>query len=135
MAAANNYVYNHESGVDADGIAINSYIESNDFDVEDGDKLVFIKRIIPDVTFTGSTAITPFVNFTVTARNFPGAPYGSPVATPVIRSATVPVEQYTRQAWIRLRGRQGAFKIESTGLGVQWQLGNPRLDTQPDGKR
>jgi len=135
MAAANGYVYSHESGVDADGVAINSYIESNDFDVEDGDRLVFIKRIIPDVTFDGSTALTPFVNFTVTARNFPGAPYGSPIATPVIRSATVPIEQYTRQAWIRLRGRQGAFKIESTGLGVQWQLGNPRLDTQPDGKR
>jgi hypothetical protein len=134
-AAQGGYLYSHELGVDDDESGMYSYIESNDFDVEDGDRLVFIRRIIPDVTFDGSTATAPSVNFTVRARNFPGASYGSPVATPVIRSATVPIEQYTQQAWIRLRGRQGAFKIESSDLGVQWQLGNPRLDTQPDGKR
>ena len=134
-AAEGGYLYSHESGVDDDVSAMYSYIESNDFDVEDGDRLVFIRRIIPDLTFAGSTAATPSANLTVSARNFPGAAYGSPVATPVTRSATVPVEQFTQQAWIRLRGRQGNIKIESSALGVQWQLGSPRLDTQPDGKR
>lgn len=135
----------HETGVD-DGTTvpaspIYSYAQSSDFDIGDGHNLGFAWRIIPDVSFDGSSAAQPSVNFTVRPRQNPGANYGStdnPQVTSVNNYAnqhTYNVQQFTQTVYIRIRGRQMAFRVESSDLGVAWQLGSPRLDVRPDGRR
>jgi len=141
---SNNLVY-HELGVDdavtATPQAIDAYITSSDFDVDDGDKFSFVWRLIPDVTFDGSTAEAPALTMTLTPLRNPGSGYNSPASEggnssgTVTRSVTVPVEVYTEQLNIRVRGRQLTVKIESDAVGVQWQLGAPRIDIRPDGRR
>ena len=134
-AEDNQYVYNHEQGVDNDTLPMESYISSSDFDIIDGDQFMLIKRIIPDVQFDGSNTIEnpePKVTFTMRPRNFPGAAYSTSPAKNVI---TTDVTTYTNQVFMRARARQMAMEISSADLGVQWQLGSPRLDGRPDGKR
>jgi len=138
-ASPDYYLYDHEFGLN-DGStspesAITSYIESSQVDLADGEQYAFIRRLIPDVTFTGSDSDSPSANFILKARNFPGANYGTPQTSAVTRSATVPVEQFTNQAHVRLRGRSFAFRIESDTESVQWRLGSPRVDIRPDGRR
>lgn len=136
---------NHELGVDnveGDTIQpIEAYITSAEFDLDDGHKFAFIYRVIPDVTFDGSTATNPAITMTLlplkgsgSGYNLPTSEGGSNNAT-VTRTATVPVEQFTDQVFIRVRGRQMAVKIESVAEGVAWQLGSPRIDMRPDGRR
>lgn len=128
------YIYNHEDGLDADSVAMPAYIQSNDFDMGEGEQLMLTRRIIPDVGFTWSTATNPTVTMQIKPRNFPGSAYkvNTANAQPVIETT---VDQYTEQVFIRARARQMAFKISSSDLGVQWQLGAPRLDARQDGKR
>lgn len=137
-AAPDGYLYNHEFGMDdgstSPATPLNAYIESSPFDIGDGDNFVFIRRIIPDVTFVNSTN-TPTVDMTLKMQNFPGSNYNKTTDSPVTRSATVPVEQFTTQAYVRLRGRQATFKVESNTLGTRWSLGSPRIEVQPDGRR
>lgn len=128
-------IYYHENGCDADGVPITSYILSNDVDMDEGNKLVLTRRIIPDVTFNGSTGANPRVYMSLKSRDFPGAAYSTTNSPPIIRTNTVPVEQFTNQVFLRTRARQMAFEIRSTDLGVQWQLGTPRFDSRPDGRR
>jgi hypothetical protein len=112
-----------------------SYISSSDFDIGDGEQFTLIKRIIPDVDFSGSNLITnanPTATFTMRPRNFPGSNYTTSPAKDVI---TTNVTNYTDQVFMRARARQMAMEISSADLGVQWQLGAPRLDGRPDGKR
>lgn len=135
QAVGGYYVYNHEQGTNDNTTAMTSYIQTNDFDLVDGDQFVLIKRIIPDVDFNGSTAASPIVYMTVRPRNFPGSNYKATNTPDVTRTATVPIEQYTDQVFIRARARQLGFKIYSEDLDVQWQLGAPRLDGRPDGRR
>ncbi len=135
QAVGGSFIYNHEEGLNDDTSAMTSFITTNDFDIGDGDNLLLIKRIIPDVDFNGSTATTPKVMMTMKPRNFPGSNYSSTNEPDVERSTTVPIEQYTEQIFIRARARQMGFKITSEDLNVQWQLGAPRLDGRPDGKR
>jgi hypothetical protein len=135
QAVGGNLVYNHEQGLNDDTLPMTSFITTNDFDLQDGDQLILIKRIIPDVDFNGSTATTPKVMMTMKPRNFPGSNYSNTNEPDVERSTTVPIEQYTEQIFIRARARQMGFKITSEDLNVQWQLGAPRLDGRPDGKR
>jgi len=132
-------LYNQELGKD-DGsvypnVAIDAFIESSPTAMGAGDDFVFIRRLIPDVTFEGSTTNTPSVNMTIETKNFPGADYTTTVASPVTRSTTVPVEKFTDQVHIRLRGRSFAFKISSDATGVDWRLGTPRIDARGDGRR
>ena len=129
------YLYNHEVGIDADGLPMTSYIITSDFDIVDGDEFLLIKRMIPDINFQGSTAATPRVLLTVKPRNFPGSNYNAANQPLVELSSTVPVEQYTEQIFIRARARQMGLKIYSDELGVMWQMGLPRLDGRKDGKR
>ena len=141
---SNNLVY-HELGVDDDETgtpaAIDAYITSSQFDLDDGHKFAFIWRVLPDITFEGSTAESPQATLTLYPLAGSGSGYNSPAseggtnAAGITRSATVPVEAYTNQLNIRVRGRQLAMKIASDQLGVQWQLGAPRLDMRPDGRR
>jgi hypothetical protein len=134
-AGPNNYLYIQETGFDADGSAITAYIESSQIDIGDGDQFAFIKRLIPDLTFRDSTASSPSANFTIKTRNFPGGVYLQSNEKTVTKTASVPVEQFTDQVHLRLRGRSFAMRIESDDSGVGWRLGSPRLDIRPDGRR
>lgn len=129
-----NLLYDHERGVDADGAPMVAYIQSSDFDLADGDQFMLSRRIIPDINFSGSTATTPEAAFIVRPRNFPGATYqqDSFDSQPVVQTS---VDVYTDQVFIRARARQMALKVQSEDLGVTWQLGSPRLDVRPDGRR
>mgnify|MGYP003344662447 CR=1 FL=1 len=134
----------HEDGVD-DGTtnppsAIEAYCQSSDFDIGDGHNFGFVWRIIPDVTFDGSTVANPVVVFTVRPRQNPGTNYGSTDEPQVISAQnytgqqTYNVQQFTEIVYSRVRGRQMAFKVESNSIGTQWQLGVPRIDVRPDGR-
>ena len=134
-AGPNNYLYSQETGFDDDGSALTAYIESSQIDIADGEQFSFIRRMIPDLTFRGSTAGSPSANITVKTRNFPGGNYLQSTSSAVTKSASVPVEQFTDQVHLRLRGRSFAMRVESTASGVGWRLGSPRLDVRPDGRR
>jgi len=135
----------HETTVDnnetSTPTAIDAYVQSSDFDIGDGHNFGFVWRLIPDITFNGSTSAAPAANFSVRPRTFPGANYGSADDRAVTSaqnytSTTVyNVQLFTEQVYVRIRGRQMAFKIESTDLGTSWQLGVPRIDVRPDGRR
>ena len=138
-ASTDHYLYNHETGSD-DGStspaqAITAYIESSQFDIGEGDQFSFVRRVIPDLTFRNSTAAAPVVNMTLQSRNFPGGNYTNTDTSPVVRSAIVPVEQFTQDANIRLRGRSMSLKVDSSTTGVAWRLGAPRIEIRPDGRR
>ena len=138
-ASTDHYLYNHETGSD-DGStspaqAITAYIESSQFDIGEGDQFSFVRRVIPDLTFRNSTAEAPVVNMTLQSRNFPGGNYTNTDTSPVVRSALVPVEQFTQDANIRLRGRSMSLKVDSSTTGVAWRLGAPRIEIRPDGRR
>ena len=134
-AGPNNYLYTQETGFDDDGSAFTAYIESSQVDIGDGDQFAFIRRMIPDLTFRGSTASSPSANITIKTRNFPGGNYLQSTESAVTKTASVPVEQFTNQVHLRLRGRSFAFRIESDDSGVGWRLGSPRLDIRTDGRR
>jgi hypothetical protein len=135
----------HETGVD-DGtngtlVPIPAYINSAEFDIQDGQNFGFIWRVVPDVTFRGSTANNPAITMTLLPLQSSGSGYNNPASVAgsnsasVVRSAVLPVEQFTGIIYTRVRGRQMSMKVESTGLGVTWQLGAPRIDVKLDGKR
>ena len=141
----NNVLVDHENGIDDNETgttaAISAYITSSDFDLDDGHKFMLISRMMPDISFEGSTANSPAIAMTLyphassgSGRNSPVSESGTNTGT-VTRTATSPVEAYTDQIHTRVRGRQLSVKIESSATGVQWQLGAPRLDMRPDGRR
>jgi hypothetical protein len=129
---ANSIIYNHEQGVNDNILPMTSYIASSDSDLADGDQFILTKRIIPDMNFAGSTAALPAVTMYIKPRNFPGSAYSNIDSQQVIETS---VDIYTDQIFLRARARQMAIEIESTELGVQWQLGSPRVDGRPDGQR
>jgi len=146
LAATYSYnLVNHEQGNDDNETAttqpINAYISSSQFDLDDGHKFMFIWRALPDMDFTGSDTGSPSATMSFLPLANSGSGYNNPTSQggvnngAITRSSTVPVEEYTEQLNIRVRGRQLAVKIESTGTGVAWQLGTPRLDMRPDGRR
>ena len=141
----NGAVVYHETTVDnnetSTPVAIDAYVQSSDFDIGDGHNFGFVWRLIPDITFDGSSSATPTAYFTVRPRQNPGSNYGTS-NNPSVASAqsyasttTYNVQQFTQQVFVRIRGRQMAFKISSSDLGTQWQLGAPRIDVRPDGRR
>lgn len=138
-AGRDGYLYNHEIGFDdgstSPASAISAYIESSQFDLGEGDSFSFVKRLIPDLTFRSSTALPPTANFTLKARNFPGGNYLQTNSKTVEKTASVPVEQFTQDAHVRLRGRSIAVKVDSSTTGVGWRLGSPRIDIRSDGRR
>ena len=138
IAAENGYLYNHETGYSDDGSIMTSRIESSPIDMGDGDQFTFIKRLIPDFTFNGSTTSSPTVNVTLQSNNFPAGSYLQSEISKVDRNAvstTVPFEQYTNKADVRLRGRAFSIKVDCSALGVRWRLGSPRVDIRQDGRR
>jgi hypothetical protein len=142
---ANNRILYHEANVDdvsgLTPVPINAYIQSSDFDIGDGHNFGFVWRILPDLTFNGSNVNQPRVTMTVRPRQNSGAPYGT-ADRPGVASTqnyatrgTYDVQEFDGQVYTRLRARQMSFRIESTTLGVAWQLGTPRIDIRPDGRR
>jgi hypothetical protein len=135
----NGRLLNHEDGSDdvsgPGAVPINAYIQSSDFDIGDGHNFGFVWRILPDVTFAGSTVQNPTCTMVVKPRTNSGTAYGTPNDKLVERTVALPVEQFTGQVYTRIRGRQMAFRVESADLGVAWQLGSPRIDIRPDGRR
>ena len=132
QSVASTVMYDQERGVNADLLPLAANIASSDFDLVDGDQFILTKRIIPDISFTGSTANDPEVTMYIKPRNFPGNAYTNTETGRVIETS---VDVYTDQIFMRARARQMAIEIASADLGVQWQLGSPRLDGRPDGKR
>ena len=147
-ATLGNQLVFHEDGVD-DGTTnppspIVSYVQSSDFDIGDGHNYGFVWRMIPDITFDGSTTpspLTPSVTMTMRPRQNPGSAYGA-APSPTVAStqnygvqSVYNVQEFTEIIYTRVRGRQMAFKIASDTLGTSWQLGVPRLDVRPDGRR
>jgi hypothetical protein len=146
LAATYNYnLVDHEQGVDDNetgtAVPIYAYIASSEFDLNDGHQFAFIWRILPDITFSGSIVENPTATMTLLPLKNSGSGYTSPTSAggvdsgTITRTAVLPIEKFTGQIYTRVRGRQLAMKIESTGLGVAWQLGAPRLDMRPDGRR
>ena len=135
----------HENGIDdnetSTPAAITASITSAQLDLEDGHQFALVSRMIPDVSFEGSTGDTPTITMTLfplnssgSGRNNPASESGVNTGT-VVRSASSPVDVYTEQIHTRVRGRQISLKVDSSTTGVQWQLGAPRLDMRPDGRR
>jgi hypothetical protein len=142
---ANFRVLYHENGVDdvsgLTPVPINAYVQSSDFDIGDGHNFGFVWRILPDLTFNGSQVNTPAVTMTVKPRVNSGTSYGTP-NNPIVASSqnyssqhVYPVQLFDGQVYTRIRGRQMAYRIESDTLGVAWQMGYPRIDIRPDGRR
>jgi len=141
-----NNLVNHENGVDDNATstttAIQALIGSSEFDIDDGHNFGFVWRVLPDLTFRGSTAgTTPQCTMTLipyqnsgSGPNDPRSTAGTSNAT-IQRIATAPVEEFTGQVYIRIRGRQLIFQIESAQIGTAWQLGAPRIDIKSDGRR
>jgi len=142
---------NHESGVDdgmlADPLPIEASITTSQFDIGDGHNFAFIWRILPDLTFNGSTdGITPRLTMQLLPLKNSGSGYTSPKSVggtdtdaeqPVVATQSYPIDPdtYDGQIYIRVRGRQMAMRITSDTIGTQWQLGAPRIDIRPDGRR
>ena len=141
----NNRILYHEVGNDdVSGLTpepIVAYVQSADFDIGDGQTFGFVWRILPDINFNGSTVLQPSVTMEVKPRRNAGAPYGD-ADNPVVTSdnnyavqRVYTIQEFDGQVYTRLRGRQMALRVESTGLGVSWQLGSVRIDLRPDGRR
>jgi hypothetical protein len=140
-----NNIVNHESGVDDNttevSLPIAANITSAEFDLDDGHKFMFLWRVLPDITFRGSQASAPSVRMYMQPLKNSGSGYTSPPSVggennrAVTRTAVLPIEAFTGQIFTRVRARQMSVKVESTELGVTWQLGAPRLDLRPDGSR
>jgi len=135
VTTGDGFLYYHEAGVDDDVDPMISYIQSSDFDLDDGDQFMLTRRILPDIGFDGSTiGIEPEVTLQVRPRNFPGSTFSADAAD-TQRVIETSIGVYTDQVFVRARARQMALKVRSDQLGVQWQLGAPRLDARPDGRR
>ena len=152
------YSYNlvqHENGLndstDSDsGVAIEAYINSAQFDIDDGHNFGFIWRVVPDITFRGSTATSPSVTMTLLPLQNSGSGYNNPTSvggtsyasvsssgnqTITVGGKAYEIEQFTGQVYTRVRGRQMSFSVYSNQLNTTWQLGAPRIDIRPDGRR
>jgi hypothetical protein len=147
LAATYSYnLVNHEQGNDNNETdvpaPIAASISSSEFDIDDGHNFGFIWRVIPDLTFRNSTGnLTPECTMTIIPMQNSGSGFNNPRSTngtsnaTIQRIATAPIEEFTGQVYIRVRGRQIIFKVESDRLGTTWQLGAPRIDIKPDGRR
>jgi hypothetical protein len=137
-AGRDGILYRHESGLN-DGstnppTALNAFVQSTSIDLGDGEQFMFVSRLIPDLTFRSSNN-SPLATITLTAQNFPGGAFFGDQPSPVARSVPVPVEQFTQQTFVRLRGRAVALKIASNKVDTAWRLGSPRIDARTDGRR
>jgi hypothetical protein len=152
VAATYSYnLVNHESGVDDNTsgtpAAIEATITSAQFDIGDGNNFAFVWRMLPDLTFRGSTdGTTPALTMQLLPLQNSGSGYNDPksvggtstdASQAVTATQTYPIDldTYNGQIYIRVRGRQMSMRITSNKIGTQWQLGSPRIDLRNDGRR
>ena len=143
LAAGEDRLVYHETGTDdrytMTPAAIHSYIESAEFDIDDGERFSFVRKVFPDITFRGSTATSPSATLTLYPMKSSGSGFGASIGgddnLPVVRGVSAPVETFTDQLHLRVRGRQLVMRIESNTLGTKWQAGSMRLEVRPDGMR
>lgn len=138
-AGLDGYLYSHDIGSD-DGsvdpvVAINAYAESAPFELGNGDNFSFISRIIHDVTFRDGETGSNEMNIVLKTSNYPGGDISKSTSSETERVAVLPVEQYTTQSFVRMRGRQFKLRAESTALGSMWRMGRPRVEIRPDGRK
>ena len=134
QATKDNYLYQHEIGYDDDGTAMtNVFVESSDFDLDDGDRFTSISSVIPDIRFLQDTN-DGSVNIVTKTRNYPGQS--------LTTRATSEITSSTTKANIRARGRQAVLRVESNddqsgagNLSLGWRLGATRIDVKTDGRR
>ena len=133
------YIYFHELGQDDGSVnpfaPISAYIESAPFEIGEGEQFGFAWRMIPDVTFRDSSNANPSVNFVLKTQDYSGGNFKQSSNNNTVRTATMPIEQFTDQTYFRLRGRMMSLRVESTAVGVAWRLGVPRIDVRTDGRR
>jgi len=132
-------IYNHEVGLnDGEGAVptgIAAHVESADFEIGEGDRFQFISRILPDISFFGSTDPAPVATLSLKPRNFSGVAFGTADESTITGTKMVDVQEFTEQAFVRVRGRQVAFRVESSATNIAWKLGVPRIDIRPDGRK
>ncbi len=137
--APDGYIYSHEFGATdqsgMDPVMLDSWIRSSVFELGTGGDFMYISRLIPDVSFSGSTATAPAVNFTFEKRDYPGSAFAAGPDAPVTSAVILPIEQYTPKVDKRFRARSVQIGIEATEVGTLWQFGVPRLYAAPDGQR
>ena len=138
-AGVDGYIYFHDIGQDDGSTSpaspIASFIESGPIEIGEGETFGFAWRMIPDVTFRNSSATNPSVDFVLLAQDYSGSNFSQIKDNNTTLSVRVPVEQFTEQTYFRLRGRMMTMRLESTGTGVAWRLGIPRVDIRSDGRR
>lgn len=133
----------HEDGTDDNEsgtpVAFESFISSAEFDIGDGHNYAFVWRVLPDLTFAGSSAgASPEMTMTLYPMQNSGSGTGVPAAAAIDKLTGVQyliTEGFTGQIYTRLRGRQMILKVSSSTLGTAWQLGAPRIDIRQDGRR
>ena len=138
-ASLDGYIYFQEIGQDDGSVnppaAIPAFIESGPIEIGQGDSFGFIWRMIPDIDFKNSSNSSPTVNFILKAQNYSGGNFTQNANNNTTATATIPISQFTEQTYFRLRGRMVSLRVESTGAGVTWRLGVPRIDVRTDGRR
>ena len=136
IATGGQYLFNHETGFDDDGSAMTSFVESAPMALGGAERFASINRIVPDISFAGSTSINPQVDFTIKARTHSGSGFTqTDDSNTSQRTATTPVEVYTEKLDVRVRGRTFAMRVEATEIGTSFKLGSPQVNIVQDGRR
>ena len=136
IATGGQYLFNHETGFDDDGSAMTSFVESAPMALSGAERFASINRIVPDISFAGSTSINPQVDFTIKARTHSGSGFTqTDDSNTSQRTATTPVEVYTEKLDVRVRGRTFAMRVEATEVGTAFKLGSPQVNIVQDGRR
>ena len=136
IATGGQYLFNHETGFDDDGSAMTSFVESAPMALGGAERFASINRIVPDISFAGSTSINPQVDFTIKARTHSGSGFTqTDDSNTSQRTATTPVEVYTDKLDVRVRGRTFAMRVEATEIGTKFKLGSPQVNIVQDGRR
>jgi hypothetical protein len=138
-AALDGHLYYQESGLN-DGTTnpetpLNSYIESSGVEIGEGESYMFVNKIIPDLTFRNSSSSSPVVSLSLYGKNFPGGSVLQTDTKNVTSTAVIPLQLFTNEVFVRIRGRSISMKLESNQLNTAWRLGTPRIDIRPDGRR
>jgi len=143
LAAKDGFLFEHENGFDDAGSALPAFIESADLEIEGGENVSFISRVVPDISFRDSSNNSATATFTIKSKDYPGNNYNEAGSQEAASSAQKDadavyqygVDSYTDKIDVRVRGRSFKLKIETSETGVEWRLGHPRIDIKPDGRR
>lgn len=131
--------FGHNDGSTNPPVPMTPYIESSPIEIGDGVNYLFITRILHDLTFRNSQgpspSAEPVANFTIATYDYPGGALAQDDVVDSTRVTRIPIETFTEQSWIRLRGRSVVFRMESSTLNTAWRMGAPRLEVRTDGRK